>query len=200
VKKLSKENQQFLDCWRRNEGVAEPKRRQGAPVGNLKPMTHGIFANKCLDEEERVLFQEVIGRLYQDFEFNRSSDFIQIEFIAINTVKYMRSIQDGNMDAAQKLDTMIRAHMKDLKATKITREADQPKRPQTTPADWAAELLKKSGNSRRPGRANGPKRPKRAKNAKKMASNTVFRDSPDPREQGRCGDRVGPRWRRIRIS
>jgi hypothetical protein len=57
----------------------------------------------------------------------------------------MRSIQEGNMDAAQKLDTMIRAHMKDLKATKITREADQPKGPQTTPADWAAELLKKSG-------------------------------------------------------
>ena len=148
MKKLNRRDQVEMDCWQRAEGKATPppkKRSGGAPLNHLNAMKHGIFANKCLDEEERVLFQEVIGRLYQDFEFNRSSDFIQIEFIAINTVKYMRSIQEGNMDAAQKLDTMIRAHMKDLKATKITREADQPKGPQTTPADWAAELLKKSG-------------------------------------------------------
>jgi hypothetical protein len=153
MKKLNRRNQAEIDCWQRAEGKAtpsQPERRIGPPLNHLNAMKHGIFANKCLDEEERVLFQEVIGRLYQDFEFNRSSDFIQIEFIAINTVKYMRSIQEGNMDAAQKLDGMIRAHMKDLKATKITREADQPKGPQTTPADWAAELLKKSGEKPTP--------------------------------------------------
>ena len=133
-----------LDRWQRNEGKAAPKKRVGPPEGNLNPMKHGIFACKCLDDEERVLFQEVIERLYTDFEFNRSSDFIQIEFIAINTVKYMRAIAEGNMDAAQKLDGMIRANMKDVKMTKISREGAQPKGPQTTPADWAADLLKRS--------------------------------------------------------
>lgn len=34
--------------------------------------------------------------------------------------------------------------MNDLKATKIAREGDQPKGPQTTPADWATELLEKT--------------------------------------------------------
>ncbi len=139
-------------------------------------MKHGIFANKCLDEEERTLFREVIDSLYQDFTFNRSSDFIQIEFIGINTVKYMRAVAEGwqghtqyamtavaernrwcsrnrcaryclpghPVDAAQKLNGMIRANMKDVKTTKISREGDQPKSQQYTPADWAADLLKKS--------------------------------------------------------
>ncbi len=148
MKQFHKVEQENLDTWHRLEGKAEPKRGPGAPEGNLNPMRHGIFANRCLDEEERALFREVIDSLYQDFEFNRSSDFIQIEFIGINTVKYMRAVAEGNMDAAQKLDSMIRANMKDVKMTKIAREGDQPKGPQSTPADWAADLLKKSGGKR----------------------------------------------------
>jgi len=144
VKGMSKEKQTALERWHQREGKAEPKRRTGAPDGNTNRMTHGIFANRCLDEEERVLFREVIDRLYSDFEFNRSSDFLQIEFIGINTVKYMRAMAEGNLEAAQKLDQMIRANMKDVKATKISREGDQPQAPQTTPADWASDLLKKS--------------------------------------------------------
>lgn len=148
MKQFHKAEQENLETWHRVEGKAEPKRGPGAPAGNLNPMRHGIFANRCLDDEERALFREVIDSLYNDFTFNRSSDFIQIEFIGINTVKYMRAVAEGNMDAAQKLDSMIRANMKDVKMTKIAREVDQPKGPQTTPADWASDLLKKSGGKR----------------------------------------------------
>lgn len=170
-----------LNRWQRNEGKAAPKKRIGPPEGNLNPMTHGIFANKCLDEEERTLFREVIERLYIDFEFNRSSDFIQIEFIAINTVKYMRAIAEGNMDAAQKLDAMIRANMKDVKMTKIAREGNQPKGPQSTPADWAVELLEKSGS--KPVETK-PKRSRTRKNAKKRSHNTKPADSKPPANRG----------------
>jgi len=137
-----------LERWQRAEGNVKPPANRGGQPGNLNPMRHGIFANRCLDDEERALFREVIDSLYQDFTFNRSSDFIQIEFIGINTVKYMRAVAEGNMDAAQKLDSMIRANMKDVKMTKIAREGDQPKAQQTTPADWAADLLHKSGGKR----------------------------------------------------
>ena len=146
--KMNRRDTEELERWQRSEGKAEPPRKRGGQAGNLNPMRHGIFANRCLDEEERTLFREVIDSLYQDFTFNRSSDFIQIEFIGINTVKYMRAMAEGNMDAAQKLDGMIRANMKDVKMTKIAREGDRPKSPQSTPADWAADLLKKSGGKR----------------------------------------------------
>ncbi len=45
--------------------------------------------------------------------------------------------------AAESLDRMIRCHMKDLKTTKIAREGEEPKGPQTSPAEWASALLEK---------------------------------------------------------
>lgn len=164
--------------WRRNEGASAPKKGPGPPEGNLNPMKHGIFANKCLSEEERQFFDELIQRLYQDFEFNKSSDFLQLELVAIYSVKLMRAQVEGNVDAAQKLDMMIRAHMKDLKATKIAREGDQPRGPQTTPADWATELLEKtSAKTDRP-----------RKNAKKRSDNTGTPDSQAPVNRGNPED------------
>lgn len=178
---MNRRYREELDRWQRAEGKAAPSRGRGAPENNLNPKTHGIFANKCLDEEERALFQEVIDRLYADFDFNRSSDFIQIEFIAINTVKYMRAIAEGNMDAAQKLDGMIRANMKDVKTTKSAREGDQPTGPQTTPADWAADLLRKadeSAESQKPRKAGSVKKPN------KIGDNTESGDDEDAENSG----------------
>jgi len=163
---LSDRETEDVTRWQRTEGKTEPPVNKGGQPGNLNPMRHGIFANRCLDEEERALFREVIDSLYQDFTFNRSSDFIQIEFIGINTVKYMRAVAEGNMDAAQKLDSMIRANMKDVKMTKIARELDQPKGPQTTPADWASDLLKKSGGKR------SVTEPKKGKTSQKREKNS----------------------------
>lgn len=172
---MNRRDMEELDRWHRNEGkTAPPKKRMGPPEGNLNPMKHGIFANKCLDAEERQSFDELIERLYQDFEFNKSSDFLQLELVAIYSVKLMRAQAEGNVDAAQKLDMMIRAHMKDLKATKIAREGDQPKGPQTTPADWATELLEKTG-----GKSGRPQ-----KNAKKRSDNSGQPDSEDPVNSG----------------
>ena len=75
--------------------------------------------------------------------FNKSSDFLQVELVAVYSVKLVRAQINGDMDAAEKLDRMIRCHLKDLKATKIAREGDTPTGPQSTPAEWATALLEK---------------------------------------------------------
>ena len=130
---LNRKDQQNLDTWRRAEGKAEPSKGVGAPRSNLNPMTHGIWANQRLDESERGLFQDIIGQLYKDFEFNKSSDFLQVEMVAIYSVKLVRAQINSDVDAAEKLDRMIRAHLKDLKATKIAREGDAPTGPHRSP-------------------------------------------------------------------
>ncbi len=140
---VNKKDQQNLDRWHGAEGIAEPPKRVGAPQSNLNPMTHGIWANQCLDDSERELFREIIERLWNDFVFNKSSDFLQVELVAVYSVKLVRAQINGDMDAAEKLDRMIRCHLKDLKATKIAREGDTPTGPQTTPAEWATALLEK---------------------------------------------------------
>jgi uncharacterized membrane protein len=63
--------------------------------------------------------------------------------VGVYSVKLVRAQIEGNTDAAEKLDRMIRCHMKDLKTTKIAREGEEPKGPQTSPAEWASALLEK---------------------------------------------------------
>jgi hypothetical protein len=128
------------DQFSRNGGT---KRGPGAPLGNTNRLKHGIFANRFLSEEEKPLFQGIITKLYADFVFNKSSDFIQVELVAIYFLKLGRAQEAGDWDSAEKIDRMIRCHLKDLKATKIAREGDQPKGPESTPADWATSLLEK---------------------------------------------------------
>ena len=140
---LNKTDKQNLDTWHRAEGVAKPPKRGGAHPNNLYPMIHGIWANQCLDESEREQFREIMASLFNDFEFNKSSDLLQAELVGIYSVKLVRAQMNGDVDAAEKLDRMIRAHLKDLKATKIVREGDTPTGPQTTPAEWATALLEK---------------------------------------------------------
>ncbi len=140
---VNKKDQQNLDTWHGAESKAEPPNRVGAPRSNLNPMTHGIWANQCLDDSERELFREIIERLWNDFVFNKSSDFLQVELVAVYSVKLVRAQTNGDIEASEKLDRMIRCHLKDLKATKIAREGDTPTGPQTTPAEWATALLEK---------------------------------------------------------
>ena len=76
------------------------------------------------------MFDIIIEQLHQDFQFNKSSDFIQVELVGVYSVKLVRAQMEGNTQAAESLDRMIRCHMKDLKTTKVAREGEEPKGPQ----------------------------------------------------------------------
>lgn len=140
----------------------------GAPEGNQNRLKHGIFASKCLTPDEKEMFDSLIEQLYYDFQFNKSSDFLQVELVGVYSVKLVRAQMAGDVDAAEKLDRMIRCHMKDLKTTKIAREGEEPKGTQTTPAEWAAALLEKVAEVAE--KKSGKPSPR--KKAKKSAKNT----------------------------
>lgn len=129
-----------LDQWRRNSGAS---RSRGGQPGNTNNLQHGIYANRFLSPEEKPVFDAIIEHLHEDFVFNKSSDFIQVELVAVYFLKLGRAQEAGDYDAAERLDRMIRCHLKDLKTTKITREGTEPKGPETTPAEWATALLEK---------------------------------------------------------
>ncbi len=129
-----------MDRWHRN---AEAGRKPGPPEGNTNALKHGVYADRFLSPEEKPLFDAIIEQLHQDFVFNKSSDFMQVELVAVYFLKLGRAQEAGDWDAAERLDRMIRCHLKDLKATKIAREGEEPKGPETTPAEWATALLEK---------------------------------------------------------
>ena len=147
---ITKKDEQNLDRWHRNQGRTDhenAKNKVGAEEGNLRTLKHGIFADRCLTPEEKVTFDSIIEKLHADFQFNKSSDFLQVELVGIYSVKLVRAQIEGNTQAAESLDRMIRCHMKDLKTTKIAREGEEPKGSQTSPAEWAAALLEKVGEA-----------------------------------------------------
>ena len=104
----------------------------------------GVFANNFLSEEERSQFQAIISQLHKDFVFNKSSDFYQVEIVALYMLKLRRAMELEDYDSAEKLDRLLRAHLRELKTTKLTREGDKPAGPETSPAEWATALLEKA--------------------------------------------------------
>jgi len=154
--KIGKHDAGQLDRWHRNAASEQEVRKaakartgKGAAPGNQNSLVHGIYADRFLSPEERPLFEAIIGQLYQDFVFNKSSDFMQVELVAVYFLKLGRAQESGDWDAAEKLDRMIRCHLKDLKATKIAREGETAKGPETTPAEWATALLEKLAESKK---------------------------------------------------
>jgi len=68
-----------MDQWRSNSGA-----KPGAPEGNTNGMRHGIYSNRFLSDEEKPMFESIIAQLYRDFVFNKSSDFMQVELVAVS--------------------------------------------------------------------------------------------------------------------
>lgn len=133
----------------------------GAPTGNTNALQHGAYANRFLNEEERLLFDALIVKLRADFKFNESSDFIQVELVAMYYLKLGRAQEAGDWDTALKIDQALRCHLKDLKATKIAREGDEPRGPESSPAEWACNLLQKWEEAQTTKPVRKPKKPKK---------------------------------------
>lgn len=132
-----------VDRWRRNSEAA----RRGGQPGNTNALRHGIYADRFLCDEERALFEGIVSQLEGDFVFNTSSDFIQVELVALYCLKLGRALEADDLEAAQRIDQMMRCHLKDLRATKITRE-DGSADLKTTPAEWATALLERVRNGK----------------------------------------------------
>jgi hypothetical protein len=177
---VGRREEEFHGRWVRNSGAP---RKVGAPPGNINGIRHGIFANKFLAEDEKPLFESIIAQLYLDFVFNKSSDFMQVELVAIYFLKLGRAQEAGDWETAERLDRMIRCHLKDLKATKIAREGEQPKGPETTPAEWAAELVArlKQASGEAPAAPAG-------KNAQTTSDNTAHAEDEDGENAGESED------------
>ncbi len=98
---------------------------------------HGSHANGVLEKSEHALFRTMIAKLYADFAFNRSRDFMAVEIIAVFYVKQARALAAGNVGAVAVFDGLIRSLMRDLKLTKSTGSVART----TAPAEWVADRL-----------------------------------------------------------
>jgi hypothetical protein len=152
-KRKGKEEEPMDSFEKRNLSVWEKKacRTRGQlpdnrpEVSTLNRMKHGIYAARFLTAEEKEIFESMIERFHAEYVLNSSADFIQLELACLYYTQLGRAIALEEWQTAERLDTMMRRHLADLKATKKSREGEtHPGSVQSSNVnEWAQQLLEK---------------------------------------------------------
>ena len=161
------------------ETVRRPARRPGFQPGNQHARKHGVFAAHFLDEDENESFVKLRERFSEDYPSETAADETALDLVCVYLLRLGRAIKSGEVDYIVKLDGTVRNHLRDLKATRITREGDKPAGPDSTPAEWASSLLASDKTSSRKASTRSV-----AENADKMSDNTGTARTDTPENTG----------------
>lgn len=138
---ISLKAQKALVRWKRNPCT---DRDSDGRLGNRNARKHGIYTCSFQSEEERALHRRIIQGLNEDLNLNGSSDQMQVETVAVSFVHLMRAVDAGHLEAMEKYDQMIRANLRDLRATRLARGDGGLEESGPTLAQWATLILEKN--------------------------------------------------------
>ena len=114
----------------------------GAPKSNLNALIHGAYVARVLTDDEERIRAAFIDRFRRDFELNASSDEVALQMAAMALIQFLRAEHAGKEAAATAQARIVRNCLRDLNATKSTRERGVIPL-STTPAEWATALVAK---------------------------------------------------------
>lgn len=114
--------------------------RPGAPIGNRNALRHGMYSDSEPSSEELAFINEIEARFLRDFPSSNKDDTRLIHAVAKACMTLNRGLSADSADAAMRASRRFRKAVKALKAKK-----PRGSKPQTTPAEWAANLLKHFG-------------------------------------------------------
>lgn len=112
----------------------------GAPKGNLNALIHGAYVARVLSDDEQRIRSAFIDRFRQEFELNASSDEVALQMAAMSLIQFLRAQKAGEEAAASAQARIIRNCLRDLNATRSSRERGGAPL-HTTPAEWATALV-----------------------------------------------------------
>ena len=113
------------------------QKQPGAPPGNRNAVRHGAYVSSGPSTEERALIAGIEARFIRDFPGSGKDDTQLIRAVAEACLTLNRGLSADSADATMRADRRFRKAIKALKAKK-------PRdKPQTTPAEWAADLLRR---------------------------------------------------------
>jgi len=122
----------------------------GFPSGNKAAVKHGAYATVFVTCEEREQFLALRQEIAREFKKETGPDTAMLDAAALLFMRHGRAVVAGEQDLANKTMASILAMLDRLKATRASREGDRPAY-ETTPAEWASELLagsrERSGNN-----------------------------------------------------
>ena len=114
------------------------QKRPGAPFGNRNAVKHGGYLNREPSPEERALTAGIEARFLRDFPMSGKADTRLIHTVAEACLALSRGLNADSPDATMRADRRLRKAIKALKAQKAQRA-----KPETTPAEWASDLVRR---------------------------------------------------------
>ncbi len=107
-----------------------------AQLGNLNSKIHGIYSQRLFNREEKLAFKRIMARFEILFPGN-----LRCEFMAIAVIQLLRAIEQENLDAYERIDRILRHHLKELVAPRrAVKEEKKPKSYKFT-AEEQAKIL-----------------------------------------------------------
>ena len=114
------------------------QKQPGAPPGNRNAVRHGAYVRSGPSTEERALIAGIEARFLRDSPGSGKDDTQLIRAVAEACLTLNRGLSADSADATMRADRRFRKAIKALKTNK-----PRGGKPQTTPAEWAADLLKR---------------------------------------------------------
>ena len=114
------------------------QKQPGAPPWNRNAVRHGAYVSSGPSTEERALIAGIEARFLRDFPGSGKDDTQLIRAVAEACLTLNRGLSADSADATLRADRRFRKAIKALKAKK-----PRGGKPQTTPAEWAADLLRR---------------------------------------------------------
>lgn len=106
-----------------------------AQLGNLNSKIHGIYSQRLFYREEKLAFKRIMARFEILFPGN-----LRCEFMAIAVIQLLRAIEQENLDAYERIDRILRHHLKELVAPRRAVKEEKSKSYKFT-AEEQAKIL-----------------------------------------------------------
>ncbi|MHB1000836.1 MAG: hypothetical protein ACYC27_16465 [Armatimonadota bacterium] len=114
-----------------------------APKGNTNAVKHGIYTRRLVSDEERELYDSLLGRFRVDYP-NTDDSLLQETVLYVMRLK--RALDSGNIDGLQKMDSKLRKALKKIRYHKpeIVCENGTP----MTREEWMADFIERTKKHR----------------------------------------------------
>ncbi|HEY3375911.1 MAG TPA: hypothetical protein VGL77_00320, partial [Armatimonadota bacterium] len=132
---------QKLDILHRSEARAAAPPRRATKEGNLNRLTDGVLSSRLLSEAEREIFYALVAQFEHDTPPTTVVDQWAIELVVLLFLQIRRAVAVDKHAVIETLDGALRGHLRALKATKLSREAKDPRAAIGTPETWCRDIL-----------------------------------------------------------
>jgi len=126
-----------------SKSSSTPRRQPGGQAGNQNARKHGAYAQHFVTDKEREIFNDLRTQLAKDFKKESGADTLELDMVCLMALRHGAALEKGEIDIAVKLDAAVRNHLVALKANRASRKKEQEDKPQTTSAEWMANLVEK---------------------------------------------------------